>query len=246
MVRLRQAILVPLLAATIVVALAACAPPYHRGGSPTHSSTHSAAPTSTPTPAGTRPALAELVLSTSGIGPIHLGELVPTTPPSLAIVTWNPTKCVSTDLGIAPGDPNAGAWQTIFPDESPDGQPIPPFILTTEGSTQAGNVNLVWAWTNDIHTAAGIRVGSSLDRLHTAYPAFTRTINGGLSDVYIIDGPTGSLSFEVSKQSTDGGGDYWPADQVGKVLWMGATATGGPIGPIAASDGGPSPCPTGA
>ena len=194
----------------------------------------------------TRPTLEDLVLSTAGLGPIRLVSPVPTTPAPLAIVTWDPVKCVSADLGIAAGSPHAGAWATTFPDGTgPDGL-VAPFILTTVGSTQTGNVNLVWVWTDGVHTAPGIRVGSTLTQLHAAYPAFSRTITGFVSDVYVVDATTGSLSFEVSKQDSSDGTDYWPADQVDKVLWMGATPPGTPLEPIAATDGGPSPCPTGA
>ena len=237
----------PVLAAAIVVALAGCAPPHGHGGSSGHPSSHSAAPTTTPTPAATRPALTDLVLSTTGLGPIHLGAPVPATLAPLAIVTWDPTKCVSAELGIAAGDPNAGAWATTYPDATgPIGIAVAPFVITTEGLTQTGNVRVVWVWTDGVHTAPGIRVGSTLAQLHTAYPAFSRTINGGVSDVYVIDAATGSLSFEVSRQDSSSGSDYWPADQVDKVQWMGATAHGSDVGPIAASDGGPSPCPSGA
>ncbi|MDQ1546066.1 MAG: hypothetical protein QOH69_970 [Actinomycetota bacterium] len=248
MIAFPKRILAPvILAGAVVFVLTACAPPHHPGGSSSHHPGHSASATPTPTPAATRPAIGDLILSTSGLGPLHLGSPVPTTPAPLALMVWNPTACVSADLGISAGDPNAGAWHTTFPDADGPAGTREPFILTTVGSAQTGNVNLVWVWSDGPHTAAGIHVGSTLEQLHSAYPDFARTVTGGVSDVYVIDGPTGSLSFEVSRQSTDGGTDYWPADQVNKVLWMGAEVSDSPyIGPIAASDGGPSGCPSGA
>ena len=172
---------------------------------------------------------------------------MPVAPAPLALMVWNPTACVSAELGISAGDPNAGAWQTTYPDATDILGTSAPFILTTVGSTQTGNINLVWVWADGVHTAAGIHVGSTLAQLHGAYPSFARTIHGAVSDVYVIDGPTGSLTFEVSRQETDGGTDYWPADQVNTVLWMGAAVSDSySIGPIAASDGGPSACPTNA
>ena len=89
----------------------------------------------------------------------------------------------------------------------------------------------------------GIRVGSAKTELLAAYPSFASTVSGVVSDVYVINGSTGSLSFEVSKQNSDGGSNYWPDDQVDRVLWMGVTLPGASPGPIAASDGGPSTCP---
>ena len=231
------------------LSLTACAPPHYPGGASSHGPGHSASASAspTPTPAATRPAVGDLVLSTSGLGPLHLGSPVPVTPAPLALVVWNPTACVSADLGISAGDPTAGAWETTYPDADGPAGSRQPFILTTVGSAQTGNIDLVWVWTTGAHTADGIQVGSTLDQLNAAYPAFSRTITGAVSDVYVIDAAAGSLVFEVSKQDSSGGGDYWPADQVGRVLWMGATAHDSDVtGPIAASDGGPSACPTGA
>jgi hypothetical protein len=246
--RLRHGVLTPLLAVVIVAALAGCAPPHHDGSSSHSPSSHASGHSATPTPAATRPQLVDLVLSTKGLGPLHLGAPVPSTPAPLAIVAWDPAMCVSSETGIVAGAPNAGAWATTFPDAvgpiSEDRQA--PFILTTVGATRTGNVNLVWVWTVGIHTASGINVGSTLAEVNTAYPTFSRTIHGVLSDVYVMDAGTGSLSFEVSKQDSDDSGNYWPDDQVGKVLWMGATLPGAAIGPIAASDVGPSTCPSAA
>lgn len=247
MTRRRRPIVVAVLGAALALALAGCAAPGHPGATHSSAPRASSSASATPTPAATRPALGDLVLSAAGLGPIHLGSAVPTTPAPLAIVVWDPVDCVSTDLGIAAGDPDAGAWKTTFPDAAGPAGTRPPFIITTVGSTQTGNVNLVWAWTEGVHTAAGIRVGSTLAQLHAAYPSFSRTITDGFeSDVYIVDASTGFLVFEVSKQDSSSGSNYWPDDQVDRVLWMGAAATGTDIEPIAASDGGPSPCPTGA
>jgi hypothetical protein len=163
-------------------------------------------------------------------------------------VAWDAAKCVSAETGIVAGGSGAGAWASTYPDAvGPASEdPRAPFILTTAGATQSGNVNLIWVWTLGIHTAPGIQVGSTLAQVTAAYPAFSRTIPGVVSDVYVMDAATGSVSIEVSKQDSSGGDNYWPDDQVGKVLWMGATAPGTVLGPIAASDGGPSTCPTNA
>jgi hypothetical protein len=184
-----------------------------------------------------------LVISPAGLGSLHVGAPVPAASASTSLVVWNPTACVSTQTGIAAGDPRAGAWKAAYDGITGTDGLRDAFIVITADGAQTSNLSLVWAWGGGIHTSTGITIGSPTSALTAAYPSFSSRVSGVVSDVYVVNGPTGSLSFEVSKQDSDGGSNYWPDDEVDKVLWMGVTSPGMSLGPIAASDGGPSTCP---
>lgn len=224
-----------------VIVLTACTPVQHQSAP-----TAPGAPTGSPTgSAAARPVLDDLVLGPSGLGPLHVGSAVPVAAEGTAVVSWNATACVSTDLGITVTDPRAGVWQARYPDiQQPDGN-VAPFIVVTSDGGRTSPISAIRVWGGGIHTAKGIHVGSTRADVLAAYGSSAKTVHGGLSDVFILTGPTGSLSIEVATQYSDGGSNYWPDDQVDTVLWMATTAPAIDPGPIAGTDGGSSACPDG-
>jgi len=226
-----------MVAVVLALALAGCAPAVH----PHHHQTHAAGPTAsvTPTPSPTKPALADLVLSPDGLGDVAINQPVPS---STLLFTFDPTKCVSAETGIAAGSPDAGAWTATYPPVDPSNPQQAPFILVDRPQNLTGTVTTIWVWSPGVHTAAGIQVGSTRAQLLAAYPHPDAVEHGAISDVYVIDGSVGHLVMEVARTDSGDPG-YWPADQVDTVLWMGAVAPGGDARAIAGTDGGPSTCP---
>ena len=110
-------------------------------------------------------------------------------------------------------------------------------------SRRRSKLSHVWVWGGRIHPTKGIHVGSSKLELLAAYPFFASTVPSVVSDGYLLSGTTGSTLFEVSKKSSDDGSNYWPNDEVYKVLWMGGALRSASLGPIAAGVGGPSTFP---
>jgi hypothetical protein len=199
----------------------------------------------TPTPAPTRAALSDLVVSPRGLGDIEIGQPVPNDSAALALVSFDPTACVSAELGVKAGDPNAGAWATTYPAVKNPYGPDAPFSVVTAEPTQTGAVAAIAIWTPGIHTDEGITVGDSLDKLKVAYPKFAQIVHGQVSDVYVVRGTSGELLIEVATELAGEPG-YWAANETGTVLWMTVEPIGAEVYPIAGTDGGPSPCPTGA
>jgi hypothetical protein len=211
----------------------------------THAPTASSTPKAVPTPILTRPALADLVVSTEGIGDLKMGFPVPQDAADLALISYNPTACVSADLGVNAGDPNAGAWTANYPAAQNAYGPDAPFTVITDQPTQTGPVGLIAVWSPGIHTDKGIGIGDSLDKLKAAYPTFSEVVAGAVSDVYVVRGSKGVILFEVAKDLAGEPG-YWAANELGTVLWITVQKPGVPVNAVAGSDGGPSPCPTGA
>jgi hypothetical protein len=229
------------LGAALVVALVGCAPATH---SPHHSPaagppSASASPSPTPTPVATKPALADLVLSADGLGEIAINAPVPS---STLLVSLDPNACVSSEAGVAAGAPDAAGWIANYPPPDPANPAAGPFIVENHDEIASNPVDTIWVWAAGIHTETGIQVGSTLHQVQAAYPHPDATQHGPISDVYVIDGSAGKLVLEIARADSGDVG-YWSAAQAGKVLWMGAVTPDAHIGPIAATDGGPSTCP---
>lgn len=236
---IRSRLALPVVVVAVAIVVAGCAPPVHPHGSGHTSdagSTPSASATSTPTP--TKPALSDLVLTADGLGDIAINAPVP---PTTLLASLNPTACVSSETGVAAGDPDAGAWLANYPRATTEAGTQDVFVLETHNGVPANPVDVIWVWAPGIHTDAGIQVGSTLSDVQAAYPHPTSLQHGAVSDVYVVTGTVGKLDIEVARSDSSDAG-YWTADQAGKVLWMGALGPGMPPGPIAASDGGPSSC----
>ncbi|MCU1441522.1 MAG: hypothetical protein JWP85_2519 [Rhodoglobus sp.] len=212
----------------VVVAVTGCRPGADRAA-PTPSasgrSTSSATaiprptPTSTPAPVPTKPAVADLVLTPDGLGPLVLGAVPPTTDPALDILVLDPAHC-----DAAYGDP--GLWIANYTGDAP----------FTVGVSEGGEIFRIDTWMGPIPTDTGLTVGSPLSAVLAAYPGgFDNIItSGGLSDVYVVDGTHGRLLIEVAKDGDLPG--YWPPGEVDTVRYLLAIGLAGSGGPIAASD----------
>jgi hypothetical protein len=215
------------------VALGGCT----SGPRPAASPLASAHPITSPTSA--RPALADIVLTPDALGDIRIARPVPTT---TDLVVYNPSLCVSPEMNIKAGDPDAGSWAANYPNQQNDNAPSSPFVVVTAGQKRDGDVSTVWVWSPGVHTSTGIEVGSTVAQLTADYPRFDATLHGPLSDVYVVNGKVGFLEIEVARSDSNDAG-YWAPDQAGTVLWMGSIAPGGTAAAIAGTDVGPSPCP---
>lgn len=201
--------------ATVVV-LAGCAATPPPSSPRPHAATPSASASAT---AATQPALADLVLTTHGIGDIRLGQPVPADDPATAIVKWDPRACV-TEGGLTEGEPYAGLWEDNYPLAASDGAGA--FILLTSDGTRDAPVSYIGVRAaSAVHTKPGIRVGSSLDSLKAAYPAgFAQSAHGqNGADVYAVGDASGMIAFDVSAPYPDDPSG-WPAGDLDKVIEM--------------------------
>jgi hypothetical protein len=211
-----RAIVAITVAIATAVALAGCtASPPHPSSRPS-----TAAPFSSPSAtAPTRPALADLVVTSHGIGDITLGEPVPVDDPAVAIVRWDPTACV-TQGGLTEGEPYAGLWRSNYPAVGPHGEDA--FIIVTSDGTRDAPVSYVGVREpSAVHTKPGVTVGSSLDELKAAYPTgFAQSAHGrNGADVYAVGDSSGMIAFDVSAPYPDDPAG-WPSGDLDKVIGM--------------------------
>ena len=214
--------------AVVALTIAGCVPaPVVAGGSPSPTSptpTPTATLTPTPTPTlvpPTKPALADLRLTAEGLGPLVIGQAPPVTDPALDILVFEPEFCdgVWGDRGLwVPNYPETDAFHVII-----DG---------------AGLIRTIFPGSVSLLTDTEISVGSSRAELEAAYPGgFDDVISTpSRADVYVVEGASGQLIFEVSTASYD-------SDRV--VLIRAALSDGTPPGPRWQTDGLGGGCPNG-
>lgn len=191
---MRRVVQVSLLAVCIAITLTACDP---GGGTPSASPSGSTSPTptasATPTPEPeTRPALADLALGPDGFEQLPLGA-VPTTDPTLAMVTFDAAACSgqgvwNADPSFASTDPNVYGAGTAF-------------SVTSDGP--GGPMSRIDLNANDIPTTEGIRFGDSRAAVEAAYPG-AAVVPAILTDIYVVTGSVGTLQIEVAADAS-----YW-------------------------------------
>ncbi|HEX4444046.1 MAG TPA: hypothetical protein VHZ81_10785 [Galbitalea sp.] len=175
------------------------------------------------------PAESQLVVSPNGIRDLMIGRPIT----SYELVNYGEHAC-----------PAKGGWLPRYPqdEENSGGQEIDPFDVVTRSGSQSGQITAVYVWSRKIATSKGIRVGSSLAAVISAYPRAT-TLKAVASELYVVDGSRGKLVIEVT-----GGNDNpyatgeWPQNWLNRVVWMDVIAYNAKPESLANSnDAGPCP-----
>jgi hypothetical protein len=198
--------LVPLAAfAAASLALAACDP--GAGASPistpsatpvvshTVTPSPSAAPSPTATAVDPHPALDAMFITTSGVGPLTVGQAIVGNPGE-AMVEWNATAC---DPEFATDPAALGRWQATYPEVPDHGRP---FLVDGEmdGILRRIDVN-----SPILTTPEGIHQGSPVADLVAAYPGLTTGTAGWDSiRVHWIQDAHGTVVFETDTMNVDG------------------------------------------
>jgi len=182
-------------------------------------------PTTTTPPVGSKPVAADLVLTTEGLGELHLGEAPPTSNPSTDLVTYSPDACAGT------GSPTADLWIANFPEVDEGFGPQAPFAIQVTGDV----LTRVDVNSSEIITDQGLSLGSSLDAVLGTYPGGPDEVvnHADVSDVYVFLGTTGKLMFEVAVDRIPG---YWDAAALNTVVHLSSISIDLPAYGVAATD----------
>ena len=167
--------------------------------------------TPTPTPKPTKPPLAELVLTTEGLGPITIGEAPVVVDPALDVIIFDDDYCQEfVDDGRRD---DAGKWIANY-EPALSGQSFDPFSVAVQNDI----VQIVAIGSPEIVTAEGIGLGSSRAEVIAAYPDAELT-HAFISDIYVVDGVNGHLVIEVATDKIAGSIDesVYPVDEVGSL-----------------------------
>ena len=199
-----------LIAAAAVLALAACDPAGSPTPSPSETVTESPTPTPTPSPTPTAaPALADLVLTADGMGTLVFGE-APSADPVLQMIVEDPAACAE----FAPaGSPEATRWR-----------PIAAYLVADQTfgvSVSGGTLERIDLFDSSIPTDGGVRIGDTSAAVLSGHPD-AMVVPSDLTDIYVDAGTHGSLQIEVAKAEGSG---YWPAADIGRVVFIHAVVT---------------------
>jgi hypothetical protein len=201
----------PILAVTVcVLLLSACAPGGGGApsGSPTSSETATATATPTPTPTEDaaptgKPSLGELVLSPEGLGPIVIGSPIPAAAADVAVALWDPTFCDWDDPAS-----DHGGWKPNYPMTPVNGNF--PFYPESGGTTPDAPILWIAVISDEIHTAEGLGVGSTIAAVQAQYGAALQVVPTPNATAYVVQGVHGELIF-WGDGSTVGPIDVFPA-----------------------------------
>lgn len=151
------------------------------------------APDQTPTPTvDPHPDLADLLLSTSNLGPLRVGSVPPETNPGAAMIEWDPDFC----SGGPDEVPEPGRWVPAgySPDTNVLGEQTIPFYV--DASDQG--VHRIDVMGIGPHTTEGIRIGSTAQDLQATYAGVLHgPFDGPVSRVWWLQDDRGALVFET-------------------------------------------------
>ena len=156
-----------------------------------------AMPTADPTPEPTtepdvdpHPAIGDLVITTSGLGPLTVG-LPPEGNPGAAMIEWDEAWCAGEGWDGS-GDPGRWVPSGYGSDVGYHGGEVPVFYVDGEP----------YVWRIDVMgvgpaTLEGVRIGTSLVDLRATYPALAGPYEGPVSQVWWLQDESGYLVFET-------------------------------------------------
>jgi hypothetical protein len=192
-------------------------------------------PAPTPTQA-TRPAVADLHLTSDGLGTLRMGGPLPDTDdPATAMVAWDPERCVNADYGIGADDPLAGGWAPhaaydLDQDQDQDQGLRSAFQVQGE----AGTLVRLDVYHPGIQTEGGVQVGDPEAAVLAAHPDAEVVVETPMSRLYQVHGTRGDLNIEVKVEGAGFEG-YWAGSE-GTVLVLRLTPTGSDPTPVAGGD----------
>lgn len=152
----------------------------------------SAEPTPTEDPVDPHPALADLIITTSGLGPLTVGGTPPADNPGAAMVAWEAEFC-SGEGWAGDGDPGRWVPSGYKADTNYMGEPATPFYVD---ATDAG-VHRIDVMGTGPHTEEGVRIGTTLTVLRATYPGLSGPFAGPVSQVWWLSDTAGHLAFET-------------------------------------------------
>lgn len=191
--------------AAMSLTLAACVPGEPE---PTPTTAESPDPSPEPTPEPTveidpHPDLADLIISTSGLGPLTVG-LPPATNPGAAMIEWDPDFCSLDEEIMGPID-EPGRWVAAGYDTDSNymGEPARALYIDADDD----GVYRIDVMGYSPHTAEGIRIGATLDELQATYPALQGPHDNTISQVWWLQDANGTVVFETQGEDMLGAGN---------------------------------------
>ena len=158
-------------------------------------------PTKTVEPVDPHPGIADLIITTSGLGPLTVGTTPPAINPGAAMIAWDEDYCVS-DVMETPPEPGRWIPNGYVSDTNYMGESATPFYVD---ATDTG-VHRIDVMGTGPHTVEGIRIGSTLAELQATYPALVGPLAGPVSQVWWLQDASGSIAFETQGEDMLGAG----------------------------------------